>query len=189
MEKKAYAVYNALERVLSFYYDELKKHRRKFGIFVIEPIENAGWRAYAKEIEKVVFDESFAEYDGLESTMKWFMDCEKLKEIAGIKNLKTDNVVNMSGMFWNCSSLVSLDLSTFNTEKVHSMGWMFSGCTELSKLDVSSFNTKNVTFMGDMFSFCVSLEKLDLSNFNIDKVNYMNGMFTNCPLLKIVDII
>ena len=72
MEKKAYAVYNALERVLSFYYDELKKHRRKFGIFVIEPIENAGWRAYAKEIEKVVFDESFAEYDGLESTMKRF---------------------------------------------------------------------------------------------------------------------
>ena len=142
---------------------------------------------HAREIEKVVFVDSFAEYDGVESTMKWFMDCTNLKEIVGIKNLKTDNVVNMSGMFWNCSSLVSLDLRSFNTEKVHSMGWMFSGCSSLSKLDVSSFDTKNVTFMGDMFSFCPSLKELDLSNFNTEKVEYMNGMFTNRPLPKGVD--
>ncbi len=188
MEKKAYAVYNMLDNVLSFYCDELLQHRNKYGVIIFETIENAGWRAYAREIEKVVFDDSFAEYYGVESTMKWFMDCENLKEIVGVKNLKTDNVVNMSGMFWNCSSLVSLDLSTFNTEKVHSMGWMFSGCTELSKLDVSSFNTKNVTFMGDMFSFCVSLEKLDLSNFNTDKVENMVGMFNCCLLLVDLDI-
>ena len=187
MSNEAYAIYNELDRVLTFYYDELLQHRSKGGTYIFDSIDKVGWKICAKSIEKVVFDESFAEYDGVESTMKWFMDCTNLKEIVGIKNLRTDNVVNMTGMFWNCSSLVSLDLSSFNTEKVHSMGWMFSGCSSLSKLDVSSFDTKNVTVMIDMFSFCPSLKELDLSNFNTEKVKYMNGMFTNCPLPKGVE--
>lgn len=187
MSNEAYAIYNELDRVLTFYYDELFQHRSKDGTYIFDSIDKVGWKICAKSIEKVVFDESFAEYDGVESTMKWFMDCTNLKEIVGISNLKTDNVVNMSGMFWNSSSLVSLDLSSFNTEKVHSMGWMFSGCSSLSKLDVSSFNTKNATFMGDMFSFCPSLKELDLSNFNTEKVKHMNGIFTNTPLPKGVD--
>ena len=188
MEKKAYAIYNELDRVLTFYNDELLQHRSKGGICIFEPIDKVGWKICAKSIEKVVFDDSFAEYDGVESTMKWFMDCKRLKEIVGINNLKTDNVVNMSGMFWNCSSLVSLDLSSFNTEKVHSMGWMLSGCSSLSKLDVSSFNTKNVMFMGDMFAFCPSLKELDLSNFNTEKVKYMSGMFKGDVLLEDLNV-
>ena len=188
MSNEAYVIYNELERVLTFYYDELLQHRSKSGTYIFDSIDKAGWKICAKSIEKVVFDESFAEYDGVESTMKWFMDCTRLKEIVGIKNLRTDNVVNMTGMFWNCSKLVSLDLSCFNTEKVHSMGWMCSGCSSLSKLDVSSFDTKNVTFMGDMFSFCSSLKELDLSNFNTERVEYMSGMFEGDVLLKDLNV-
>lgn len=188
MGKEAYAIYNKLDRVLTFYYGELLQHRSKGVFYIFDSIDKIGWKKIAKSIEKVVFDESFAEYDGVESTMKWFMDCKNLSEIVGIKNLRTDNVVNMSGMFWNCSSLVSLDLRSFNTEKVHSMGWMFSGCKSLTKLDVSSFQTKNVTFMGDMFSFCSSLERLDLSSFNTEKVEYMSGMFKGNVLLKDLNI-
>lgn len=188
MNKVAYAIYNESDRVLTFHYDELLRHRSNDGVNIFASIEDGGWRAYAKSIEKVVFNDSFAEYDGIESTMKWFMDCTNLKEILGIKNLKTDNVVNMSGMFWDCSSLESLDLTSFNTQKVHSMGWMFSGCKSLTKLDVSSFETKNVTFMGDMFSFCSSLKELDLSNFHTEKVEYMSGMFKGNVLLKDLNI-
>ena len=188
MSNEAYAIYNELDRVLTFYYDELLLHRSKGGIYIFDSIDKVGWKICAKSIEKVVFDDSFAEYDGVESTMKWFMDCTDLKEIDGIKNLRTDNVVNMTGMFWDCSSLVSLDLSSFNTEKVHSMGWMFSGCSSLSKLNVSSFDTRNVTFMGDMFSFCPSLKELDLSNFNTEKVKYMSGMFKGDVLLENLNV-
>lgn len=188
MRNEAYAIYNELDRVLTFYNDELLQHRSKGGFYIFDSIDKVGWKICAKSIEKVVFDESFAEYDGVESTMKWFMDCTDLKEIDGIKNLRTDNVVNMTGMFWDCSSLVSLDLSSFNTEKVHSMGWMFSGCSSLSKLNVSSFDTRNVTFMGDMFSFCPSLKELDLSNFNTEKVKYMSGMFKGDVLLENLNV-
>lgn len=188
MSNEAYAIYNELDRVLTFYYDELLQNHSKGGTYIFDSIDKAGWKICAKSIEKVVFDESFAEYDGVESTMKWFMDCTNLKEIVGIKNLRTDNVVNMSGMFWNCSSLESLDLSSFNTKKVHSMGFLFFGCSSLSKLDVSSFDTKNVMFMGDMFAFCYSLKELDLTNFDTEKVQYMSGMFKNDILLKNLDI-
>ena len=188
MSKIAYAVYNELDRILTFYYDELLEHRSKGGTYIFEPIDKVGWKICAKSTEKVVFDDSFAEYNGVESTMKWFADCTKLKEILGIKNLKTENVVNMSGMFCDCSSLESLDLTSFNTQKVHSMGFLFFGCSSLSKLDVSSFDTKNVMFMSDMFAFCSSLKELDLTNFDTEKVQYMSGMFKNDILLKNLDI-
>ena len=188
MNKVAYAIYNESDRVLTFYYDELLQHRSKGGFYIFDSIEKVGWKVYANSIEKVVFDESFAEFDGIDSTMKWFMDCTNLSEIVGIKNLSTENVVNMSGMFWNCSSLESLDLSSFNTKKVHSMGFMFSGCKSLTKLDVSSFETKNVTFMGDMFSICSSLKELDLSNFHTEKVESMSGMFKGDVLLVNLNI-
>lgn len=40
----------------------------------------------------------------------------------------------MEDMFYNCSSLTSLDLSGLNTSKVTSMEYMFSGCTNLKTI-------------------------------------------------------
>ncbi len=59
------------------------------------------------------------------------------------------------------------------------MNGMFSNCSSLNSLDLSNFNTNNVVNMNSMFSFCSSLELLDLSNFNLDKVIDMNDMFNN----------
>ena len=57
----------------------------------------------------------------------------------------------MWGMFQNCSSLISLDLSNFNTSKVTDMRFMFQSCSSLKTLDLSSFDTSNVTSYADMF--------------------------------------
>ncbi len=40
-------------------------------------------------------------------------------------NLKTSYVIDMSGMFSDCSSLKEIDLSNFNTKNVKYMNWMF----------------------------------------------------------------
>ena len=45
---------------------------------------------------------------------------------------------------------------------------MFYGCSSLELIDLSSFNTNNVTNMSDMFSKCSSLKK---SNIKIDNKN------------------
>ena len=62
-------------------------------------------------------------------------------------------------MFYECSSLTSLNLSNFNTNNVTNMSFMFSGCSSLSKIDLSNFNTNKVKDMSDMFKGCSSLKQ------------------------------
>ena len=62
-------------------------------------------------------------------------------------------------MFYECSSLQSINLSSFNTTNVKDMSYMFSDCSSLQSIDLSSFNTTNVKDMSVMFWGCSSLEK------------------------------
>ena len=66
----------------------------------------------------------------------------------------TNNVTDMSYMFWGCSSLTELNLNNFNTYNVTNMSKMFSGCSSLTKLNLNNFNTNNVTNMSFMFYGC-----------------------------------
>ena len=68
------------------------------------------------------------------------------------------------------------------------MSHMFDRCTSLKSIDLSSFNTNNVNDMSDMFSFCESLKSIDLSSFNTNNVTNMSGMFSWCESLKIENI-
>ena len=60
-------------------------------------------------------------------------------------------LTSKSYMFWNCTSLKSIDLSKFNTSNVTNMGYMFFYCSSLKSIDLSSFKTNNVTNMSIMF--------------------------------------
>ena len=91
--------------------------------------------------------------------------------------IPTKNVLIRFGMFAQCSSLTSLDLSSFNTSKVTDMRGLFEGCKNLTNLNVSSFNTSNVQYMDALFRGCSSLTSLDLSNFNISHVVSMGNLF------------
>ena len=95
---------------------------------------------------------------------------------------------NVSGMFYSCSGLTSLNLSNFDTSKVTSMGNMFSDCRALTSLDVSNFDTSKVTSMSGMFSICLALTSLDVSNFDTKAVTSMSGMFSSCSALTSLDV-
>ena len=139
------------------------------------------------DITKVVFDKSFGGARP-KTCYAWFGDLVNLKTIEGIENLNTSEVTNMLSMFWNCSSLASLDLSHFDTRKVERMNQLFFGCSSLMDLDLSSFNTSKVTKMYAMFYGCSSLESLDLSNFDMSNVTDMSHMFYNCSSLKSLNL-
>ena len=47
-------------------------------------------------------------------------------------------------MFRKCDLLNEINLFKFNTENVNDMSYMFYGCYSLNKLNFSNFNTKNV---------------------------------------------
>ena len=146
-----------------------------------------GWLTQKEDIKKVVFDASFANARPT-SCCKWFDGCQKLTEIKGIENLNTQNVTNMSWMFYCCPGLTSLDVSKFDTQNVEDMSDMFSSCTVLKSLNVSNFNTQNVKNMTDMFNNCPGLTSLDVSNFNTQKVEKMNFMFSSCEGLNSLDL-
>lgn len=76
----------------------------------------------------------------------------------------------MKSMFYGCSNLINLNLTSFNTSKVRNMSNMFNGCAKLENIDLSVFNTALVTDMTGMFKGCEKLEKLDLTNFDISSI-------------------
>ena len=123
----------------------------------------------------------------LTNTTFMFYHCSSLKSID-LSSFNTNKVTNMEHMFRLCSTLKSIDLSSFNTKKVINMRSMFFGCRSLESIDLSSFNTTNVTNMAHMFQGCRSLESIDLSSFNTTKVTNMEQMFFNCSSLKLVDL-
>ena len=122
------------------------------------------------------------------SLFECFKDCDKLTRIDFPRNFTTGNVTDMSAMFHGCSSLTSLDLSTFNTSRVTDMSSMFKGCSSLSSLDLSTFNTSSVTSVYFMFGGCISLTSLNLSSFNTSSVICMLGMFGGCKSLSLLDL-
>lgn len=105
-----------------------------------------------------------------------------------LSGFATSNVTNMYKMFQNCEVITSLDLSNFNTLNVTNMKDMFYGCSDLISLDLSSFNTSNVTNMSEMFYSCSALTSLDLSSFDTSNVYNMNHMFNGCRSLVSLDL-
>ena len=185
-EAEPYAVLSDNNTVLTFYYDNEKSARG--GMYIGDVIDRTqyGWNDYRESITTVVFEASMANCTSIISTNDWFYACTNLTTIIGIENLRTDNVINMNGMFEACSSLTSLDLSHFNTTNVTSMGLMFSGCSNLTSLNLSSFNTTNTTSLYAMFSYCSALTSIDLSSFNTSRVRDMREMFHWCESLRTI---
>lgn len=137
------------------------------------------------DIKSVVFDKSFNTYapTSLKSFFEFLTGLETIKDL---KYLNTENVTDMSRMFWACYALTSLDLSNFNTTNVTNMREMFYNCKKLTSLDLSNFTTTNVTNMGGMFSSCSALTSLDLSNFYTKVVWWMDNMFNGCSALTTI---
>ena len=139
------------------------------------------------EIKKVIILPSFSVVK-IESAKGAFQYLSSLTEIEGLQYINTSNITDMSNMFSDCASLISIDLSNFITSNVTNMGRMFNNCSSLTDLDVRNFNTSNVTNMEGMFRGCSRLTSLDVSNFNTSSVTSMGGMFSSCSRLTSLDV-
>lgn len=174
------------------------------------------WQTTAerKKIKTVVFDESCKDARPKDCG-SWFWFFEALTTIEHLDYLNTSEVDDMRLMFSSCTSLETLDLSSFNTEKVKHMYAMFDGstnlrsiklpkgfigssvtdlkamfnnCTSLTELDLSSSNAEKVTDMSKMFNGCSALSKLVLTDFKTEQVSTMENMFCICSTLETLDV-
>ncbi len=176
-------------QTLYFYFDTSRTVRKTQGMtYDLNLGTNyPAWNNKRLTIAHVVFDNSFADVKPT-TTYRWFYEMRLLTDITGLDNLNTEDVTNMSYMFYSCYSLLAADVSHFNTEKVTDMTSMFSGCNYLASLDVSHFNTENVNKISGMFNGCQSLTSLDVSAFNTQNVTTMTGMFNECQSLTSLDV-
>ena len=77
--------------------------------------------------------------------------CSQSTSKVVFKDFDTSAVTDMGNMFYYCSRLTTLDLSSFDTSAVTDMSGMFYYCSRLTTLDLSSFNTSGATCMSNMF--------------------------------------
>lgn len=182
---EAYAVYDPQAKTLSFCYDSNKSIYGENGYYLNEGATAPGWIDFSnpKDIRKVVFTSSFQNVLPV-STYNWFYNLPSLTEIVDIKYLNTSSVENMSGMFYNCSSLTELDVSGFDTQNVTTMSLMFDRCSGLTNLYLVNFDTRNVSKMHCMFEDCTNLTTITVGvNWNTTNVESSDNMFYGCTSL------
>ena len=161
---------------LTFHYDENQDSCSNQTYSLPASGEDPDWLVHKSNITEVVFSEDFKDARP-ERCAKWFYNLQQLTDITGLEYLNTSEVYDMSYMFYQCTSLTSLDVSHFSTENVTTMTYMFKDCEKLTALDVTSFNTQKVDNMAAMFYGCDKLTELDLSAFDTREVTNMESMF------------
>ena len=194
--KEEYAVWDAATHTLTHYYDWKKSMRTG------EIADDQGyWTGDEQdfpmafdEVVKVVYDPSIATYGG---TILEGWKCggyTNLTTIEGLEYMDTSKETYFAGMFNNCSSLTTLDLSSFDTRKATNMSYMFNGCTRMDNLILGeNFSTENVTNMSYMLGnkcFITALRTvITHENFSTENVTDMSGMFTGIQGTNLIDLV
>lgn len=112
---------------------------------------------------------------------------EHMKLISNLHELDTSHVTDMSSMFEGCSSLETLDLSSFQTYNVDDMTSMFYGCKSLERLNLQNFSFDELCEATCMFAECTNLKSLVIGfPHNLEVLSSISayGMFENCTSLQ-----
>ena len=146
----------------------------------------------AANAQSVVIEESFATQKPT-NTSRWFKGGSNLQTITGLEHLNTSEVTYMYAMFEDCSSLTTLDLSTFDLSMVENMGNMFKGCSNLQSInfvfdpeDTHGY-TDQLHYMSGMFRDCLRLKTINLQNFVTVGVTDMSYLFYRCQSLQSIN--
>ena len=117
-------------------------------------------------------------FSSINTMNNMFKNCINLEKVTFNITIDTSLVTNLEGMFYNCQSLQSIDLSNFITDMVNNMGKMFQGCASLKYVDISNFNTELVNSFDYLFYGCSNLKFI---NFNFANIS---GSFTTIDMLN-----
>lgn len=120
--------------------------------------------------------------EGVTSMSGMFKDC-KVKHLD-LSSLRTHNVTDFSDMFYNCNSLIDLNVNGFDTSNAEDFNGMFHGCNKLTQLNVKHFNVNSVLHMSYLFSGCRRLKVIDLEGWDFSQVSDANEMFGYCGKLE-----
>ncbi len=171
---RPWTIYDADAKTLTFVCNDKSDYADFSTTYLVTTDGTPGWLANKENITKVIFDKSFTDAK-VTSCKNWFSGMTALTDISGWEYLNTKNVTDMAGMFQNCSSLTSLDLTYMNTATATDMSDMFSGCSLLATITVSDDFSLSESCIGTgMFSGCEKLTKYDSSNVGKEMAKYIS---------------
>jgi len=112
-----------------------------------------------------------------------FMGCNSLTDVTATDTPDFSNLIYLSLLFYNATSLTSVDVSSWDVSNVEQFDNMFVNC-DITSLDVSNWNVSNAINLYDFVGVCSLLTTLDVSNWNVGNCSNFKLMFRNCPLLN-----
>jgi surface protein len=105
-------------------------------------------------------------------TTSWFKDFKYLNDIEGLENIDSSNLVDTTGMFANCLSLQTLDLSSLDMSQVEYASSMFAGCENLKTIYVSDkWKLKKIKTSNYMFYNNYSLVGQEGTTYDENQIN------------------
>lgn len=115
-----------------------------------------------------------------EDSSTMFATWSSLQGMTGTELLDTSNVTDMTSMFYGCTSLSSLNISTWNTKNVTSAMAMFAGNTSLETLHFPLTGMGQLQNGQNMFSRCKKLSDINFSGFekSVFEQASVTGMFS-----------
>jgi endoglucanase len=123
--------------------------------------------------------------DNVRNLSRLFYNDNLLLNIDGLNKMNTKNVIFMYDTFFECSSLKYLDLSGWNISKVRELTNLFSDCVELEEIKgINNWDANNITGMSCTFMNCQNIRNIDLSKWNLKNVSNMKQTFWNMKKLK-----
>ena len=194
VKKEAYAYIDG--NSLIFCYDT-HMFEKEGGVFPVmeEPDENpewdeewAQWRYGSEGVTEVIFDPSFDDFRP-KSTSYWFYGMRRIESFVGLEYLHTEAVTDMSGMFYGCEKLTSLDLTSFDVSNVTVMNNMFAYCSSLEMIYAEDWSGV-VCESENMFAGCENLPNWNEDNsndINFAKPSENGGYFSTKQAYAIVE--
>src|SRR5690554_6761997 len=117
---------------------------------------------------------------------RWANSGDRRKVISGV--MGNTGWTDFSYTFNGCSSLTTLDVSSWNVGAVTTFNSSFNGCNSLSALDVSRWDVSAVIYFGYAFSGCSSLTSLNVSGWDVSSVTNFSAVFNGCSSLATLDV-
>ena len=105
-----------------------------------------------------------------------------------LREIDTSKVVIMSSMFYQCTFLETINISTWDTHNVKDMHRMITFCSNIREVDMRNLDTSNVRTMAYMLEGNNRLVKAVFGKNDTHNLQTMEAMFMGCTALKYVDI-
>lgn len=115
---------------------------------------------------------------------KMFSNCQSLA-FLDVNNWDMISGRSLSDMF-AYSGITDIDLSKWNTENINNLSNLFFSCTKLKQIDLHTWDISSVSTCHWLFRDCSSLEFINIEGWDTSHVNNMDRMFGECPKLTTI---